>query len=118
MTACSGGEASAFLALPWRIAINTVLGTAPRGLTGLLLNIGGAAANFTVFGGLISCLYGGALGLLVPLTHRESVTCVAETASSLSSTNIPLVRGSVGCPTFIHMTGEFRLFPAQTITAS
>jgi hypothetical protein len=114
---CEGGNVSAILNLPYTITIETILGTIPSAITGLLFTLPRAAFNLSVFGGFVNCLYEGTQGALLGLTAvagtREPWRYTTGLITTLAS-RLPLRSGS-GCPPEGTMNGTFSL-TRQTIS--
>jgi hypothetical protein len=116
---CEGGQVSApLLNLPWTLTIESILGTIPSAITGLLFTLQRASFNLSVFGGFVNCLYEGPQGALL------AMTAVAGTREpwryqngliTMLATRLPLIRGGFGCPSEGTMSGT--IFPTgETIS--
>jgi len=65
---CSGGEVEAVLGLPWEVDYTSFTGTLPSAVTAMNVTVVNAQIRLRVFGGLATCLYAGALEVvLTPL---------------------------------------------------
>jgi hypothetical protein len=114
---CSGGSAVGLVNSGWELTVNSVLGTAPNGLTGILFNIENYSKQYTirVLGLTIVCLYRGtALGLMSVTGSNPYRT----TSGTFLGNLIPKFSGHSACPPNARPTGALSFIPAQTITVT
>jgi hypothetical protein len=108
---CSGsGAIAAVLGLPWQLTVAGTAGTLPSAATDLLLTLEDAQLEFSVFGGLATCLYGGDVQLAAALSGSNPY---AVGAVDLEAT-VVRVSGPL-CPVTGTAAGVLDLTPAQTL---
>lgn len=103
---CSGGEIEAVLNLPWRLTYNSILGTLPEGVTGMLVTINGMALSFSVFIGFFECLYRGDVGALIAMTRTTGSTYSTGTLITLFLPAMSLISG-FGCSRTLNFHAAF-----------
>lgn len=109
---CEGGNVSGVLNLNWPLKYNSILGTLPEAVTGILFDIERASFNLSTFFELVNCLYEGTAGALLSVSGRNPYTTGGIRA--LETVRLPLHEGE-GCPATGSMRGSFTI-TAQTIT--
>lgn len=112
---CEGGSISAVLDLPWPIEYESVEGTLPNEITGLVGNMEGVALNVSVFGGIVNCLYSGLYRVYIAtfpiFLSRWGVLAVIILPED--ALRLALARGSMLCPAELVASGEFSISPEQ-----
>jgi hypothetical protein len=99
-------ESSDFLGLPWSIKYNSILGTLPEGVWGLLFAIEGWAVNMRAYSLFVNCLYRGAPGFSVDTSGGNPYE--TRGAGSLR-TAMPRFRGTFLCPEAMGLSGLWNM---------
>jgi hypothetical protein len=112
---CRGGilQSGGILGLSWPLRYQSILGTLPSEVNGILFTIERVAFKLEIYGGFVECLYSGNSGFLMLLSGTNPYT---PTFINALSTALRLVSGGFGCPSTGSFFGVFGLSPTQTIT--
>lgn len=116
--ACSGGRATALVADPWPVTIDTALGTLPNAMTGMSVAIGGWTFTYAVsiLGIPVRCTYSGSALASFGVTGSNPYT--TNGTLTMSGNSIPKFSGGAACPSSGRVNGSFALSPTQTLTVS
>jgi hypothetical protein len=107
---CEGTASARPLNLPWEIKFNSILGSLPSNITGVLMII--QNVQIVSEGLFLACLYQGDVPVLLGLTGNNPYNTGLLTPLTNS---LPRVSGGFLCPSTISLTGEYRFTP-QVIT--
>lgn len=116
---CTGGELETILGVPWTISYVSIAGTLPEAVTSTSLRINNARFRFSLFFGILNCLYGGNVGAILTLSYMRGSSPARYTTSTLradETTTQSYVSGPESCPNTGSLRGTFALSTTQTIT--
>lgn len=113
---CVGGNVRAVLNTPWTIEYNSIAGTLPEAVTSANLTLKRTQFQFSLFFGLVNCLYEGDAPSILTLNHRTGGTYTAGSLRADETANQRYVSGPTECPATGHMTGTFNFSSTETIT--
>ena len=115
---CEGGNVRAVLATPWEIQYESIAGTLPEAVSTVNLTLKNTGFQFSLFFGLVNCLYGGDAKAILTLNHRSGATYTTGSLRSDETVTQSKRSGPEACPATGSMAGRFTLASTQTITRS